>query len=507
MDMLVTHLSPPSGGRLPEGRDRPARRRRAHDHGLRTCLGLSCLLLACLLLWPTAARAADSATDASLSRELEQLDLSSLPVLPPLPDGHELPAAAPQAPGSAPPPDPGNTTGTTTAAGNDGDADAALPETPRWQRLEDGLCYAEFTLPAETGPQALLTVLRIDPERFDFRLYASAAHQHPPLTLAQWADTHDLVAAINASMYLPDGVTSTGYMRQDDYINNKRLVRRFGAFFVAGPRQAGLPRADILDRETPRWQELLDEYRLVIQNYRMISGERRILWSPGGPLYAISAVAEDGDGQILFLHCRDPLEAYSFAHALLHLPLDVRTVMYVEGGMQAGLVIRSPGLHQELRGRHLADFWVTGNVRAQLPNVLGIRRRPAASAPHATPAASSMPAPLAGTAAASAPPSPPAAAPAESVPSFPSAGAAEAVGPAARTGGAPSSPPAAASGAAGTANAAGSGETTGTAAPVPAAARSVSAGTVAPPSGNGQKIPPVPSQPAPAGRITANQAE
>ena len=42
--------------------------------------------------------------------------------------------------------------------------------------------------------------LRIDPERFDFRLYASAAHQHPPLTLAQWADTHDLVAAINATI-------------------------------------------------------------------------------------------------------------------------------------------------------------------------------------------------------------------------------------------------------------------------------------------------------------------
>ncbi len=49
--------------------------------------------------------------------------------------------------------------------------------------------------------------------------------------------------------------------------------------------------------------------------------------------------------------------------------------------MQAGLVIRSPGLHQELRGRHLADFWVTGNVRAQLPNVLGIRRRHAPALP------------------------------------------------------------------------------------------------------------------------------
>ena len=112
---------------------------------------------------------------------------------------------------------------------------------------------------------------------------------------------------------------------------------------MAGPRQEGLPRADILTREDPRWQKRRGQYRLVIQNYRMINDERRILWSPGGPLYAISAVAEDGDGRSLFLHCREPLEAYSFAHALLHLPLDVRTVMYVEGGMQAGLVIRSPG--------------------------------------------------------------------------------------------------------------------------------------------------------------------
>ena len=38
-------------------------------------------------------------------------------------------------------------------------------------------------------------------------------------------------------------------------------------------------------------------------------------------------------------------------------------------------------MHPALRGRHLADFWVTGNVRAQLPNVLGIRRRHAPALP------------------------------------------------------------------------------------------------------------------------------
>ena len=349
----------------------PAGLLRRRQHGLLACCLRSLYLLLCLLVFcPAEAGAEGDLPPAppapSLSLELEQLDLSGLPGLPPLPAEDEvLPAAATQAlplPDEAPAADAG------------AEADAALPEAPRWNALEEGLEYAEFSLQSEAGQQASLTVLRIDPELFDFRLYASAAHKHPALTLGQWADSHDLVAAINASMYLPDGVTSTGYMRQDDYINNKRLVRRFGAFFVAGPRQEGLPRADILTREDPQWQELLEQYRLVIQNYRMINDERRILWSPGGPLYAISAVAEDGAGKILFLHCREPLEAYSFAHALLHLPLDVRTVMYVEGGMQAGLVIRSPGLHQELRGRHLADFWVTGNVRAQLPNVLGIRR-------------------------------------------------------------------------------------------------------------------------------------
>ena len=107
----------------------------------------------------------------------------------------------------------------------------------------------------------------------------------------------------------------------------------------------------------------------------MISSDRRILWSPGGPLYSISAVAEDGEGHILFLHCREPVEAYAFAQQLLHLPLDVRTVIYVEGGGQAGLLLRSNALRRELRGKSVADFLVTGDSAALLPNVLGARKK------------------------------------------------------------------------------------------------------------------------------------
>lgn len=83
----------------------------------------------------------------SLSLELEQLDLSGLPGLPPLPAEDEvLPAAATQAlplPDEAPAADAG------------AEADAALPEAPRWNALEEGLEYAEFSLQSEAGSRPL----------------------------------------------------------------------------------------------------------------------------------------------------------------------------------------------------------------------------------------------------------------------------------------------------------------------------------------------------------------
>ena len=241
-----------------------------------------------------------------------------------------------------------------------------------WRELEQGLFFGEFQL---NDGDARLSVLRIDPAYFDFTLCARSKDSGPSRPLNEWGEQYNLSAAINASMYLPDGSTSTGYMRQGEHINNGRIVQRFGAFFVAGPDEPGLPLAAIIDRDNPLWRQQMERYSLVIQNYRMINADRRILWSPGGPHYSISAVAQDGDGQILFMHCRQPVEAYAFAQQVLHLPLNVRTVMYVEGGGQAGLLVRSAALTRELVGLSPSGLLVTGDLRAVLPNVLGARRK------------------------------------------------------------------------------------------------------------------------------------
>ena len=251
-----------------------------------------------------------------------------------------------------------------------------------WRELEQGLFFGEFQL---NDGDARLSVLRIDPAYFDFTLCTRSQDSGPSRPLNEWGEQYNLSAAINASMYLPDGSTSTGYMRQGDHTNNGRIVQRFGAFFVAGPDEPGLPLAAILDRDNPVWRQQMERYSLVIQNYRMINADRRILWSPGGPHYSISAVAQDGDGQILFMHCRQPVEAYAFAQQVLHLPLNVRTVMYVEGGGQAGLLVRSAALTRELVGLSPSGLLVTGDLRAVLPNVLGARRKGVSAQPDATP--------------------------------------------------------------------------------------------------------------------------
>lgn len=241
-----------------------------------------------------------------------------------------------------------------------------------WQQLQPGLEFAEFELPQS---ESTLSVLRIDPENFNIVLCSASNGNKQPASLDEWATREGLHAAINASMYLPDELTSTGYMRSGEHINNGRIMDRFGAFLVAGPRRAGLPRAQIIDRDDPEWRRRLDEYDTVVQNYRMTNSRRKILWSSGGPSYSISAITQDGQGRILFLHSRKPVEAHGFIKEVLDLPIDAGIIMYVEGGGQAGMLVDSGGVKRDLTGIHARSFLITGDLKARLPNVIGIKPR------------------------------------------------------------------------------------------------------------------------------------
>lgn len=222
------------------------------------------------------------------------------------------------------------------------------------------------SLPAE------IIVLRVEPEHVAFELHL-ASNTGKALSLEQWAQTQDLAIATNAGMFLPDGLTNTGYMRYNGHVNNSRIVKNFGSFFVASPKTTSktkLKNAALLDRQVDAWEDVLPKYRLVIQNYRLINEKGNPIWLPDGKRCSTSALAQDNKGRILFIFCAYPLNGYNFARAVLALPLNVTRLMYLEGGTPAALVLNTSTKRQVWNNSGiLGGFFPPSSV----PNVLGVK--------------------------------------------------------------------------------------------------------------------------------------
>lgn len=255
-----------------------------------------------------------------------------------------------------------------------------------WLPLGEGLALGTFPVADDLDSTSNIVVLRINPHHYRFALLTKSEFGKA-MTPTGWAKKFKLTALINASMYLPDQTTSTGYMRTENHTNNARINKRFGAFFVAEPvdttaaenrKLSGspvLPTAQLLDRHHHNWKRLLPRYAIAIQNFRMISANGKNLWAPEGRAFSIAAIGDDRDGNILFIQCHLPLTVHQFAAKLQELPIHITKAMYVEGGSEASLHINSSSITRTWSGRHAAEFWTGSNVEHTLPNVLGIIKK------------------------------------------------------------------------------------------------------------------------------------
>lgn len=278
-------------------------------------------------------------------------------------------------------------------------AQPPAPKTVAWKNLEKGLDLAKIPLslsvpvpfsiaPPQAGDAALsgtappvqqtisvtalASVLRIDPAFFSFSLYM--ASEKGRKNMADICKDENFVAAINAGMFLPDRLTNTGYLRQGYHVNNSRVAANFGSFFVAVPVKATLPKARLIDRSAHNWQKAIAEYSLVMQNYRMTTPTGRVIWKQAERLHSIAALSQDARGNILFIFCPDPVPASDFMAALLACPLGAASVMYLEGGSEAALIVTAGDVSEMQTGRHASGLW-SGGAKLEIPNVLGVTRR------------------------------------------------------------------------------------------------------------------------------------
>lgn len=245
-----------------------------------------------------------------------------------------------------------------------------------WQALEPGLDYALFDGPPAEAGDRKIAVVRIDPARFELRLLnASAPGEGEIRTARAWAYRVGASAAINASMYQEDYRTSVSLMRTREHVNQRRISKD-KAVLAFDPVVSGIPSVRMVDRECDDLGEAVRGYGTLVQSIRMISCDRRNVWSPSERKFSAAAIGVDRKGRVLFLHARTPWRVHELAAALLELPIDLARAMYVEGGPEAQLYVRGGGREIERLGG------LSGPARAAdpgkawpVPNVIVAMRR------------------------------------------------------------------------------------------------------------------------------------
>jgi len=279
-----------------------------------------------------------------------------------------------------------------------------------------------------TSTPISIDILKFDPHLFDFSVYSALWNKGNSQTLAEWSASKNLIAAINASMFLPDGITSNGYLRKGVLLNNKRQGTRLGGFFVADPKKNQAKDAIILppvaiiyrdDSDLSRFTSdksmslnaVLDKYNVVVQNFRLLEREegfeniklpvqntnskpqatlnniesqsknpnqvnnkpQKNTWN-SSKRHAIAAIAEDANGNILFLHSQSPITIQNFINAIKDdSTLNLRRALYTEGGRQASMSLTMKDTKMYWPSQNSILFMLTG--KNKLPNIIGVKRK------------------------------------------------------------------------------------------------------------------------------------
>lgn len=257
-------------------------------------------------------------------------------------------------------------------------ASSGLAVTAGWQTLEPGLDLGMFDGPPSAWARPIV-VLRIDPARFELKLMnASAPGEGASHTARGWVDRAGGVAAINASMYQEDYRTSVSLMRTRDHVNHSRLSKD-KTVLAFDPLSSGAHPVRLIDRDCHDFDAARKEYGALVQSIRLVSCDRRNVWAPSARRFSTAAIGMDGQGRVLFMHARTPWPVHELVNALLALPIDLRQAMYVEGGPEAQLFVRSGGKEMQWVGGFEAAPAAENTEAWPVPNVVVAVRKSTAA--------------------------------------------------------------------------------------------------------------------------------
>jgi hypothetical protein len=250
-----------------------------------------------------------------------------------------------------------------------------------WKQLSEGLDYTEINGPhVSKYSDSKVCVLKINPDLFEFNLVVATEYDSIQRTIKEWCEMKSLTAAINAGMYsLKDHISGTGYLQSFDHINNPVFKEGFNALAVFNPKDKNLPPFQIIDMVNQDWKTLQKDYNSCFQSIRMIDNLGQGIYWKKKPLLScsMSVLAMDRSGNVLFLFSRSPYNANEYTKFMLGSPLNIQTAMYLEGGPEASLYIKTDTSEIIKFGSYVSYSCPNDDnlELRKMPNILGIKKK------------------------------------------------------------------------------------------------------------------------------------
>ena len=251
--------------------------------------------------------------------------------------------------------------------------------TIEWQKLETGLNYASVSLQVKSSVgDSKVDILKIDPKYFKLEMLCAGEKKMDSKKADQWCKDNKLLAVINAGMFKLEGdyKMCTGYMKNYKYINNPSLNGAYRNLVAFNAKDSSVPAAQIIDITCQDWNILKGKYNSFSQGIRMIDCKQNNSWQLQQKKWSMVLIGEDKYGNMLFIFVRSPYRVHDFVNELLALPINLKRLMYLEGGPEASFYLQHPSLKLEKCGSYETGFNENDNNKQfwDIPNLIGIKR-------------------------------------------------------------------------------------------------------------------------------------
>lgn len=251
----------------------------------------------------------------------------------------------------------------------------------RWKTLQDGLLYCELDAPEKSIlNDSKLTILKVDPLKFNFRLLSASEHGRKNRSADEWGQEFRMNVIINAGMFNPTkACTNKGYMRNYSHVNNSRFNKAYNVMMALNPKNKSKRSFQLFDLTHDRWDSIKPLYQSFCQGMRMIDWNGVPLAWDKRPGQSCSMVigATDTDGNIYFVFTRSPYTHQKVIKFLMDMPLNIRTTVYLEGGPEASLYINSGDSIISKYGSYVSKTYARDDNDHfwKIPNVIGIVKK------------------------------------------------------------------------------------------------------------------------------------